>query len=500
MILFVVYLLLILLWIRYTRLWGLLADDKISGTTLMLLFALKALAVPAFYFAYQKLYGGIREFDAGKFFQDALVIQHYAWKEPGRYLALLFGMQDDAPGSYDYVNCLVSTQNWDNGTIKDFLYNDNRIVIRVHSVLNFIAFDSYFVHALLNCLMSFIGIFFLYKSLRTYFSGKELPVLLVLCFFPSLWFYTGAVLKEGISVFLLGSSCYVLRKLVSNPSQWKPYVLLLVLLYLDLLLKPYVLFFGSVCFALLFTLDKKSSDLVKISIFAGTLLLFIVLLNTLSIQVKHRNLVEAALKHQRLFAGVAKGGLFLEQGNRYVRVDYDSSLVRKVEGWDSLYRLQPTTRYMYWVNRRNDDTLYGKVSDDSATVYKLVFKIPPSKSNLPSLDVRSGPVSAILHSWYFSMFYPLFVNAQGAMQFLGSFENTLLIIAWIILLIGMIRTKASRFMPLVLCVFCLSVCILISVTAPNSGALFRYRSPVVVFVFLSALYVLPLPRSKNEGK
>ena len=33
--------------------------------------------------------------------------------------------------------------------------------------------------------------------------------------------------------------------------------------------------------------------------------------------------------------------------------------------------------------------------------------------------------------------------------------------------------------------FCLAVCVLISVSAPNSGAIIRYRSLVVVFLFLA---------------
>ena len=115
------------------------------------------MAIPVFYYVYQKLYGGLEKFDTGKFYNDIKVIHDFGLKDFGFYVRLLFGFQNDMPGSYDYEYCLMHTLNWDNDTMKDYLYNDNRILIRVHSIIQFIAFDSYAVQALFSCFFSFIG-------------------------------------------------------------------------------------------------------------------------------------------------------------------------------------------------------------------------------------------------------------------------------------------------------------------------------------------------------
>ena len=491
MIVYLIYLVMVLWLIRHNRFFGLFKDAHINSTQLRFLFFVKALAVPAFYLIYQKLYGGIDNFDAGKFYRDSLVINHYAYHYPGHYLRLLFGFQNDAPGSFDYVHCLVKTQNWDHGTIKDYLYNDNRVLIRLHSVINFFVFDAYAGHALVDCFLSFVGLFFIYKSLATYLKGYEWQALFVLCLFPSLWFYTGGLLKEGFTVFLLGASLLCIQRLFSGSTTWVHWFWMAVLIYLDILLKPYVLLFGSGCFALFFLLDKIQVSPLKFPLFMLALFLGALLANQISVQVKHRSLTEAAFKHQRLFAGVAQGGIFLEEGDRYVRIGYDTSLVKKVEGQDSLFTIRKNTPFQYWVNRQNNDTLVCKGNEDTLTVYKLVYQIPPSRSNLPTIKAEQGVFKALLSTWYYSLMHPFFVNAGGLMQWLASFENLGILLALVYIGWRLLRGRKPAFFPLVCVFFCLAVCVLISVSAPNSGAIIRYRSLVVVFLFLAALYFKP---------
>ena len=309
---------------------GLFNDDSINRKQLTIFFLLKSAAVPVFYFVFKKVYGGIELFDAGKFYRDSLTINHYAYFDFLAYLKLLLGLQNDHAGSYDYLNCLINTVNWDNGTIKDYLYNDNRIV------LNFLAFDSYFVHALFNCFLSFVGIFFLYTSIKEFFKAKEKWILIILCLFPALWFYTGALLKEGICMFFLGSSILLLKKSIYTKFNLKHVLILAFLIYVDCLLKPYLLLFTSFCFAVFFIIQKSGKIKAKVSTFLLVLFTFGVLLNYTSLLVKNRTLLQASVKHQRIFVGVSKGGIFLTDYKKFVRLEFDSSLVSKQYGEDSL--------------------------------------------------------------------------------------------------------------------------------------------------------------------
>ena len=492
MILFSLYLALFSALLFYNRFFGLFKDETISRPQLAILLFLKGLAVPVFYFVYKKLYGGVELFDAGKFYHDSLVIHHYAYRDFFGFVKILFGLQNDSPGSQEYMDCLVSTLNWDNGTVKDYLYNDNRIVIRIHSVLNFLAFDSYLVHGLFNCFFGFTGIYFFYRSLKEFFVAKEFWFLIILGLFPALWFYTGAVLKEGLLLFFLGISTLQVKKAIYTGLSIKKVFLLLFLTFISLLLKPYVLFFSAFCFAVFFVIQKSDRVKRKIPAFISFMVIFFVALNLLSVIIKDRSLLGAMQKHQRIFAGVAKGGVFLSDSTKFLRIEFDTNLVSKFENNDSLYRIKKNTPYMYWKDNKADDTLYCASNLDTLSVYKLVYKIAKSNSNISTSAFSDNFIFVLGRSMYYSLLHPLFYNAKGVMQLLASVENLILLISLLLTLWGIYKNQKQNFLPFVLVFICFCVCFLVSFSAPNSGAIFRYRSPVVIFILLSALYYMPL--------
>ena len=172
LIIFTLYLVVILFLIYRNNFFGLFKDDAVNSKTFTFLFLLKALAIPAFYFVYKKMYGGLEKFDAGKFYADATVLNDYAKADFFGYIKVLFGLQDESPGTVFFKDYLIHTNNWDNGRLKDFLYNYNRIVIRVHSIIHFIAFNSYHVHALFSFL--FIVIYIVY--LLAYYQAELNPL------------------------------------------------------------------------------------------------------------------------------------------------------------------------------------------------------------------------------------------------------------------------------------------------------------------------------------
>ncbi|MBX3163334.1 MAG: hypothetical protein KF900_02545 [Bacteroidetes bacterium] len=488
LIAFLTYAVLFSALIFYNGFFGLFNDDKISKKQAAVLFVLKLLAVPVFYLLYKKLYGGIDHLDAGIFYHDANVLNNFSHTNFVEYLKILFGLQDENENSYVFKECIVNTMNWDNGYVKDFFYNDNRIVIRIHSLLHFIAFNSYFVHALFSCFLSFVGIFFLYKSIKQFFEGKELFVLLILCFFPALWFYTGALLKESLVVFVLGCTAYQLKRIVFGKFSLLNFLWLAFLLFLSILLKPYVLCISAVSFALFFFLQKvKYKNLVFFSI----MLLGIIAANFLVEKVKHTSLFEAALHHQRNFAGVANGGIFLAGDTTYIRLEYDTSLVNKIQNNPATYTIKKNVPYTYWEDNHNQDTLYCTANQDTVTQYNLVFQTPQGGSNIALADYGKNNFTKTVSAFYYSLFYPFFFNAKSIMQMLASFENLAILISLMVCFISFIKNKKEPFPALLFLFIALSVCFIIGLTTPNSGAIFRYRAPVVVFILLAGVYYLP---------
>jgi hypothetical protein len=486
------YLIVITGLLLHKRFFGLFRDNHLDKKTLAGFFLLKALAVPAFYLVYERYYGGLEFFDSGKFYHDVQVIHAYAFKNTMGFIRLMLGLQDEDPSSEIYRHCLANTLNWDNGT-KDFFYNDNRILIRLHVLLHFIAFRSWFVHALFSCFFSFAGLFMLYKSFRNCFKDREKWLFALLCFFPALWFYTGGFLKEGFTVFIMGCTVHAIRQAlhfgISMRSLW-----LVPLLLLSFLLKPYLLLLSACCFGVFFLLNNKKPRYRPL-IFLSVIALAVLLLNFATIALKGRSLGEAALKQQRVFSGMAKGGIFLAHEDIYLRLDYDSSLVKRIN--DSVYTIREGVPYAYWEDTHHEDTLYNYGNTDTLTQYRLQFMTPQAGSNLQTRPYSDPVAMHILQAFYNSLFRPFFYNAKNAIAMVVSLENLLLSLSILICLFGFIRNKKDPFPPLVFLFFALSVCLLVGFTSPNTGAIFRYRAPAVIFILMSALYYLP---ARKRGK
>ncbi len=498
MIAAIIYLLVILFLIYKNSFFGVFKDNAVNSKTFSLLFLIKVIAIPAFYLVYKKMYGGLEKFDAGKFYADAATLNSYAYSEPIGYLKLLFGLQDENPGTNLFNNYLAHTTQWDNGRLKEYLYNDNRVLIRIHSLLHFIAFHSYHVHALFSCFLSFIGITFLYRSVKDFFIHKEIYVLLILCFLPALWFYTGALLKEGLVIFILGTTLYLFKQYFSRNHKWYFLILIAVLLFMSVFLKPYVLLFAFCLFGLFFKLYYSKKIQKKNIAFISLLIIAITLLNLLSIKLKHQSLLSAAVKQQRMFADASKGGIFLLDNVKFVRLEFDSALVKKVGNNDSLFTIKKNSPYIYWEHTHQEDTLFTTANTDTSTQYKLVYQLPKSGSNI-SIDLASKNIFVAGSMYlYYSLFHPFFFNSKSLIQHLASLENLLILISIIIFFFGLVKNKKDNFPAITFMVFALLVCLLIGLTTPNSGAIFRYRSPAVIFILLSALYYLPV--SKNTGK
>lgn len=465
--------------------WGaefLFKDQSISKKFILLLYLLKLSAIPVFYLVYQKSYGGIALFDTGKYFNDAKIIAH---SDFGFFMRCLFGLQDDSPGSADFERYLKFTQNWDNGTIKDYLYNDNRIVIRVHAILELLAQGSYFAHAVFNCSLSFVGIALLYRAFKTEWHSKKNTILLVIVLFPALWFYTGAVLKEGLVLFAMGATANSLRTLFSGAVKTSTLLVTALLFALCFLLKPYLLLsFFITC--LLYFFLKGVSQRKTIIIYVVIACTFVVgTAQALSFLIKHRSLQTAAKEHRIRFEALNRGGIFLTKDSLYIQLPADTSLIKLVDAEKKLVRIKSGTNYMYWLPNRQSDTLFAIADSSSAEVYTLLHYIKPAGS---AIYLNTNSTSELLLSAAsHSLFRPFFIDANGPLQYLASFENLFITLSFVLLLFTAVRTKNYRLYAFLFCVFAIVFCVFIGYTAPNSGAIIRYRAPIIIFIPIAAL-------------
>jgi hypothetical protein len=486
LIAYCIYLLLFLVVIRYNGFFGLFSDNKISKRTFSFFFFLKAMAVPAFFFLYKKMYGGIESFDAGKFFFDSKTLCEFGKHNFPEYVKCMFGMQDESPGSHFYKCIIDPTFNWENGQLKDFFYNDNRVVIRIHSLIHFISFGSYFVHALINCFLSFIGISLIYRSFREYFQGKEFIVMVILCLFPSLWLYTGGLLKEGLCIFFLGNIIYSLKKYIFGGFTLSGMIWLIFLFFISCLLKPYILLSSLIFFKAYFWISKHVSPAKQVVVFISVLLVTVLAGNFGAKVITGKSLLTAAEERRKEFSDLSQGGIFLLDSVKFVRLNYDLRSISNIPGEKPRYRIKENIPYTYWEHAHQKDTLYCAGNKDTATKYSMVYMIPKAGSNVGN---GTGSIFKLaLKSLYYSLSYPLFYNTKGPMQLLASLENLFLLIAVLLSLIALFRVNENRLFILTILLLACSVFVVIGFTMPNAGAILRYRSPIAIFVLLAGFF------------
>ncbi len=496
MIAAVIYLLIFAALVRYNGLFGIFDDNKITRPFFIICLFLKALAVPAFYFVYSKLYGGLEQFDSGKFYHDVQVINAYAWQDPLHFLKIIFGLQEESVHSEEFRECLAKTLYWDNGLTKEFRLNDNRMLIRIHALLHFLPFSSWWLHALFSCICSFLGLTFIYRSLQHFFPGKEKVVFLILCFFPSLWFFTGGFIKEGLAALILGIGLREVKQLAENGWSLRTLALVVVAL-LSFVLKPYLLLWSLFCFFLLFLISYKERKRGNL-IFALCCLMFFAMLQISLYLWKSKGILDITNRHQQVFMGVARGGIFLSKGDYYLQLPYDTLQIKKVR--DSVYTIKKNVSYMYWDDANNNDTLYNRSNKDTLTQYDLVFMNPEAGSNLPVARYNEPVWKQILTALQNCLLRPFFGQPGGPFSMLASFENLLILISLVITVAGMILQRKPSLLPLCLICFALILCLLFGLTTPNTGAILRYRAPVMPFLLLAGLYYMPLrKRTKNNS-
>jgi hypothetical protein len=470
-----------------------------SRTITVMIILGKLIAVPVFSIFYAGKEGGLAQADAGKFYHDASVINRCAIERPPLFLKILSGTQSDSRQSAEFTACLRHTVNWDDGTVKDYLYNDNRVVIRLHSVLHFFSFGSYPAHALFSCLMSLAGIIFLCLALRDIIPpANNRLLLLVLCFFPSLWFHTGALSKESLVVLVLGSGVYLARRIVERRVSVKGAVTALALGAVSFFLKAYLLLPALVIFFLFFVV-RHSKVKYPVAVFLTALAALASMAHLGSLLVKDRGLVAAVQKQQRYFASAARGGIFLTCGDTFVRVPYDTALVRRVAGTDSLFSIRKGVKYDYWEDSHNEDTLVCSSNADTQTVYRLAYHIVPGRSNIAISSYGNAVATGVAMAIYYALFHPFFINANGMIGMIASFENLLLVLSLLIVLRGTFVSRKSKLPIMAFLAFGLLECMLVGFAAPNSGAIFRYRAPAAVFIVIAALYYFQPPARNRDN-
>ena len=89
-------------------------------------------------------------------------------------------------------------------------------LIKLLSVINVFSDENYYVSSVLYNIISFTGLYFLYKVVAQKFPEKKLLMFLVIFFLPSNLFWSSGIDKEGLIVFFSGLLIFSVNKCIAS--------------------------------------------------------------------------------------------------------------------------------------------------------------------------------------------------------------------------------------------------------------------------------------------
>lgn len=254
--------------------WKFFTNSGLSKRLLIVFFLLKVLAGFVLTYIYTSHYPNRFEADIFKYFDDSAPMYDALYNNPKDFFQLLtgVGLEDE----HFFNEYFIKMNNWDRAFDSN-VYNDSHTVIRANALIRIFSFGVFHVHTLVFCMLSFIGLVAIYKTVKN--QLLETPKLWIAsCFLmPSILIWSSGVLKESILIFALGLLFYTVDKLTQSNFSKKNIALIIVSFILLVYIKFYVLFSiipAYFCFILARKHLKKAPYIYIVSFICFTVLAF----------------------------------------------------------------------------------------------------------------------------------------------------------------------------------------------------------------------------------
>ncbi|HNS13084.1 MAG TPA: hypothetical protein PKM97_10775 [Bacteroidia bacterium] len=189
--------------------------DGIPRKWLISVFCLKVISGICLGLIYTHVYTDRSTADTFKFFDDSRVIFASLSSKPYDFFRMFTGIGGNAPELRPYY---VEMDAWLN---TDVLFNDNKTIIRLNVLFQFFSLGKYYVHVVFINFISFIGLFYIYKTFVKYIPSAAKILFVSTFLIPSVLFWGSGLLKDGLLIFAFGIMLYSYDKLYRDPKNFR---------------------------------------------------------------------------------------------------------------------------------------------------------------------------------------------------------------------------------------------------------------------------------------
>ncbi len=455
---------------------GLLKRDVLLGFGIKLAYAITYILIFQFYFSNGTLYG-----DSATFISDSALINQVFAESPTDFFRLMLGLE---PLQESSIHLLNQTNIWSVGASYDWV-NDNRLILKINALIHFFSLGNVYVHALVFCIFSCLGIVLIYKAFQG-FTGRKTVFWFTIIAFPNLAFWGTGLLKE--SIFLLGFGL-----LVYGIYKWKvnikPSIFAIALgSFLLVINKPYAGFIvvGFAAFYAIGALFHYS----KRSLFITTGLALVMIISLFTIPSK-LNLTDKISYKQKDLNNLAKGGIAFITDSSFCTFPYHKLDHFKRVGEDGIL-VKTSTKGIYKLF--GEPTFYPFEISPSEQLYDVYLIYAPSNSYIEPTLINQSPLQLLKNSGsaLINVLLRPFPGDNGDQLKYLSFISNLALLVFLIYALMNRRQLTLKCLYLVSSLIgaSLLIALIIGWSVPIFGAIVRYKIPVDLLLLILGFVIL----------
>jgi hypothetical protein len=433
-------------------------------------WALKILFSLAFHWVYSVYYSDKNTGDTWKFFSDAQGLYECSLAQTNGFVSILAG-NDDAESPVK--KCFDNANYWYNNE-EISLINDTRSILRVNFFLMPFSKGNYLFHLFFFSALAFFGMCILFAILQKNYARNPVWINALIAFaIPSIAFWTGGILKESLMLPLFALVLYLIFRKEKT-------IIHLLLTFLAIILLSAVKFYVGITALLawlgmiIFQTIQPLPFRKKILLLTGSGLMIFLLLHFL---VPPKLPVMMAQK-QKAFVNLARGGDYwtLPSGDTIYVPQPEQAYLSNEKGTF----LKEGIKYHSWVQLNIKDTLQ---SNGALALKNCLAKLKASGSAFAIQPIDpswTGLLKAIPQAFVSALFRPFPNELKNPLVLLAFFENFFFLGMLFLLIIHFFRNNRTiHSQEIFMLIFCFILLSLIGMTTPVTGALVRYRLPVI---------------------
>lgn len=465
----------------------------VSSKLIAFVFAFKFLFILSFVSYLDKHKEFDLKGDHDYYLYDAKILNNVFYQSPTTYFKLLFAL-DNSENTRDKY--LSETSIWINPYLE---YNDCRSVIRVHSVIDFIANGNPYFHLLLVNFLSVFSMLLLVKVVSKHVVATSTLFLVLSLAIPTIFIYGNLVMKEHFLIFGFSALLYGL-----STKTFKSIYTWLGLLFL-LSVKIYI--FGILLLATMiyYSLKLVHKNICKIGVLIAYLALLVLVLFT-SFGTKA---VFHISKQQYDFDKVATKGLYLhdktlKKDKHYFYLNVEDTVYFQYKDDANVILTKDLTLAKHsWLNNEFLDSVHYT----KGHIFHLDMIVPKtSGSYVPPFFIHYGKMRMLKNipsSITYTLTQPSF-NSPGSIAKYPIILETLSVILLSIFSLGYAlfynRQKLFSAFSIAVLFFIFASAFLVGVTTPVIGAMVRYRVPTYFAIILLAFILInPIWKKKSHS-